>query len=187
MLCRIYRWMAASCVDRDSPLGPGTHRHLSSCPVCRRYYQSQQGISDALKRQAAQVTLPASHLLSDRIMALVPQNGPGRRHHPHVFRLTTYRTIAACLLVALAVLIPLKYTNRSGTDGPDPSLSDLNTMATLLQQVVPEQLMSADTLLVRDSLKSEFYNLSTDAEKAVRFLVQCTPSHGSMGAGKPSD
>lgn len=177
MLCRMYRWIAACAIDSDGHLGAATQRHLGSCAQCRRYYHTQQQVNDALEQQASQVTLPASHLLPNRILASVSPGDPAR-HQPRVFRVTRFRTIAACLLVALALMIPVlrMQPNSGSTSNPDPSA--LTRMATLLQQAVPGQLKSAHTFLVQDSLESEMIKLSTDARRAVRFLVQCTPSHG---------
>ncbi len=75
------------------------------------------------------------------------------------------------------------HMNTQNSDSLSLNHPALTTMATLQQQLVPEQLMSAYAFLVQDSLESEMNKLSTDAQKAVRFLVQCTPSHGGAGVG----
>ena len=187
MICRLHRWIVACALDSDRTLGAPTQRHLRSCPACHQYYQAQQQVSDALKLQASQVTLPANQLLSERIMASVPPQDPAVKRHARIFRLTTYRTMAACLLLVLVLMVPIMRMtpNPDRTSDLDPSA--LTRMATLLQQAVPGQLNATHSFLVQDPLKSEIHKLSTDAQRAVRFLVQCAPSHGSTGAGTSPD
>jgi hypothetical protein len=187
MLCRIYyRWIIACRIDSDSGLGPATQRHLDSCSTCRQYYHAQQGISDALKQQVSQVGLPANHVLPDRIMASVSPHSPGAKNR-RVFRFASYHAVAACLLVVLGLVITMMRMNTPDSSLLSPKHPALTTMATLQQQLVPEQLMSAYAFLLQDSLESEMNHLSTDAKRAARFLVQCTPSHGSAGVGMSPD
>jgi len=84
-------------------------------------------------------------------------------------------------------VIPIMRMNTQDSNGLSPNHSALTTMATLQQQLVPEQLMSAYAFLVQDSLESEMNKLSTDAKRAARFLVQCTPSHVGMNSGNSPD
>lgn len=183
MLCPIYRWIIACCIDSDSRLGPRTQRHMESCAACRRYYHTQQAVSDALKQQVSQVTLSTHRLLPGRIMASLSPDGPapGARRNARVFRLTTYRRIAACLLIVLGLMIPMLRMNLQDSAALNPNHPALTTMATLQEQLVPDQLMSAYAFLVQDSLEAEMNRLSADARRAARFLAQCTPSHGSGG------
>jgi predicted anti-sigma-YlaC factor YlaD len=189
MVCCIYRWIIACSVDSAGTLGPAVQRHLGSCAACRRYYHAQQRVSDALKQQVSLVAPSANPILPDRIMASLSADGPapGVRHERRVFRFTTYRTVAACLLIVLGLMIPVMRTTMQNSDGLNTDHPSLATVATLQQQLVPEQLMSAYAFLVQDSLESEMNNLSTDARRAARFLVQCTPSHGGMVLGTSLD
>ena len=189
MLCHIYGWIIGCRIDSDGPLGPAIQRHVESCAACRRYYRTQQAVSDALKQQVAQLALSTHQLLPDRIMASLSPDGPapGVRPNPRVFRFATYRTIAACLLIALGLMIPMMRMHPQDSDALSPNHPVLTTMATLQQQLVPDQLISAYAFLVQDSLEAEMNKLSADARRAARFLVQCTPSHGSAGVGMSPD
>jgi predicted anti-sigma-YlaC factor YlaD len=186
MLCHIYRWIIACSIDKDSKLGPRVQHHLDACSACRQYYHRQQDVSNALKQQVPQLPLPTNQLLPDRIMASVSPHSPGAEKR-RVFRLTTHRAVAACLLIVLGLAMTMMRMNAPDSSPLSPKHPALTTMTTLQQQLVPDQLMSAYVFLVQDSLEAELNKLSTDAQKAARFLVQCTPSHGGTGTGMSSD
>ncbi|MCF7973249.1 MAG: hypothetical protein K9N55_05510 [Phycisphaerae bacterium] len=174
MLCWIYRWFLACCVDTRTGLGPRLDRHVRVCRACRTYHQTHLRISDLLETQVPQVSIEGDRSFQDTILVSLPVRDAAPVSALR-FRHRSLVALAASVFILVSVILTARHMASLENAKRLEQTSALTSMAVLPRQWAPSQLLATYGSLMQAPLETEVKNLTTDARQAARFLVQCTP------------
>lgn len=160
-------------------------RHVSACPHCRRFRQSQTQLTTTLKREAVHQVPEVSPFLHAKIMATLEKGESAQPDHSHWLR-----WLGALLIPALTVLLLTAYfiqlSARRTAFVPAPVVSAPAAAEQLLTGPNPEQLL-AWTERIDEPLESELHAMVVDARTAFKSLTASfLPDQHAAATGLPS-
>jgi len=172
--CWYYRWRLACLVDDQDTACGSLRRHVKACASCRAHYESQRVVAQALSQgRAIRVeTEPGG------IDPAVPFKAPVYRQKTHRFSLRT-----AAMAAGLLVLVGWGVSHYRQTAARKASADALLGMVTAPTELATNW-MGAQSNWLDQPYAREVERLSSDANRAIRFLAQCTVNPLTF-AGRP--
>lgn len=172
MVCWLFRLMISHSADNDNRPSGIIHEHISHCGDCRDFYNTCQSLGESLTREALISNSRTSSRLNEHILNAIPS------------QLTTHKVVrklwiaaaAACVALIVVAGAYLIIMNQDGRKDVKPDPKQMNLAIHELRSVywkVGRDLPTNWPRVIDEPLASEFQNLASDTESAVRFLVTC--------------
>lgn len=182
MMCKLTQLLVRlSAEPSEANQSPLLNRHLTHCTVCRAYCHRLMHIDDHLRTSHPEMLTSTQY---DRIQAVVlKQLRETDRSREYSIALPARRGLpvkslaaaaAAILFIAVNVLV-LRYHFPARPVQEPVTLSSLFENTERFGRRIPQLI-----LLPEQSMKGEMTKLTNDAQRAVAFLVNCTPSHPEL-------
>jgi len=182
IVCKLTQWFIRQHAEPsgafDSTLSA---RHLKHCEVCRAYCHRLMQIEEQLGAASADSLTAAQH---DRIQAgVLKRLREQERSSDHSISLPARPSVplrgmavaaAAILFLAVNVLV-LRYHFPVQPAQEPVTLSSLFEDTERFGRRIPQLIH-----LPEQSMRGEMTKLANDAQRAVAFLVNCTPSHPGL-------
>ena len=153
-------------------------RHLDDCPACRAYHQRMRRLEERLRAPASEAFSDAAYArieagVLDRLRGAGSLSAPAAEAPRRYWRQAAFGTAAAAIVLA-AVMVFMRPQPPAAHEAPLDlaALAELWTDTETLTQRIPQWAMRPEL-----SMQAEMGRLTHDAQRAVAFLLNCTPYH----------
>ena len=173
MVCWLFRLMISHSADNNNPPSSTIREHISNCGDCREFYNTCQSLGESLTREALISNSRTAGRLNEHILNAIPSQLT--KTHKVVRRLWI-ATAAACVALFIVTAASLIVMNQDGRENAKSPPQQMTLAIQELRSVywkVGRDLPKTWPRVIDEPLASEFQNLASDTESAVRFLVAC--------------
>ena len=172
-VCRVVRFQIAL-----SGHAGKTSRHVAHCPDCQTYFQANDALMSALRRDASQETQSAPDDLAAKIARAVRQSAPRPQRSSYTAAWSTLAGAAA--VIALSIIVvrqnspihPVSPKNQTTAEIHPADVAKLvanvdSLRIRLLDSVEP----TAEKIATQNPLTQELNSVQADARSALSFLA----------------
>lgn len=173
MVCWLFRLMISHSADNDNHPSGIIREHISHCGDCSEFYNTCQSLDESLTREALISNSRTSSRLNEHILGAIPSQ---RTKAHKVVRKLWIAAAAASVALIIVTSASLIVMNRDGRTNVPPDPQQMTIAIQELRSVytqVGRDLPISWPPVIEEPLASEFENLASDTESAVRFLVAC--------------
>ncbi len=167
-------------MDEGKPLSPAIKKHLLGCPKCRAFFKTALRVEEVLLDSSHRMAHRITDEAIDRMVSAAMDSTAARISSRQVWKRYAATAVAACLIVAASLMIPLIRQSDSFDDSGFVRNNPVASLQLILTDLRPAittlPIPSSPTALpayLASPYQRELNLLSRDTDSAVKFVASC--------------